>query len=84
MSSASSKNNRLEVGILCFTVFPDGTYRWLMSSGVVCWRPEWDQEWRENLSALKSLKPLFPEDAKKLADAQAWLDGFDDSEGGDE
>jgi hypothetical protein len=55
-----------------------------MSSGVVCWRPEWDQEWRENLSALKSLKPLFPEDAKKLADAQAWLDGFDDSEGGDE
>jgi hypothetical protein len=73
--SVYSNSKRFNVGPYRFVVFADsGKYRLEAEHMWGVWFDEaYAREWFENLKLLKCYPPLFPEDRKRLADAERWL-----------
>lgn len=73
---AATKNRRLDVGVFTFVVFSEsGKFRyeseWFES---ILWDEELAEDWRINLDSLKRMEPLSSDDARRLRDAERWMD----------
>ncbi|AMV32560.1 hypothetical protein VN12_10575 [Pirellula sp. SH-Sr6A] len=68
------KNRWLRVGSHEFFVAESGKFRWAADWVMTQWDEESAEEWRSNLTALNKMPPGCSDDARRLRDAERWMD----------